>query len=268
MIDTITAKEAGTIKIGDLSVNRLGLGTNRLTDTDENRHLLTTAIELDVNFIDTAHRYTGGNSEIAIGNTLSPYQDGLVITTKGGWNDTRPEQLRDLVEESLRRLKIDCIDLYQLHRVNPTVPLEDSVGMLKRFQDEGKIRHIGLSEVSIEQLEQAQKVAPIVSVQNEYNVMVRTHEALVDYCTEHSIAFIPWFPLGGLAGGAEEVVARLADIATKYHARPQQLALAWLLKRSPMMLPIPGTLSVEHLKANLASATFNLTEEDYQLLTK
>lgn len=267
MSEEISAKQAGTVNIGDRVVNRLGLGTNRITDTDAARQLLHRALELGVNFIDTARRYTDGASETTIGNTLAPYPKDVVIATKGGWGDTRPDQLRGYVEDSLKRLKTACIELYQLHRVNPDVPLEDSVGELKRLQVEGKIRHLGLSEVTLEQLQRAQKVAPIVSVQNEYNVTVRTHEALLDYCTTNQIVFIPWFPLGGLRGGAEVVAARLADMASRYHASPQQVALAWLLKRSPLMLPIPGTLSVEHLEANIAAAALKLTDADYQTLT-
>ena len=266
MADTISAAQAGTVKIGDVTVNRLGLGTNRITDAEPAHQLLHRAIELGVNFIDTAYRYAGGASETSIGNSLAPYDNGLVIATKGGWEDTRPQELRGFLKESLHRLKIERIDLYQLHRVNPNVPIEESVGELKKFQDEGLVRHIGLSEVTVEQLQRAQKVAPIVSVQNEYNVLVRRHEALVDYCTEHGIAFIPWFPLGGLSGGAEDVNILLSDMAKKYEASPQQLALAWLLKRSPMILPIPGTLSIEHLEANLHAGVIQLIDADYRQL--
>jgi pyridoxine 4-dehydrogenase len=263
----VSAAAAGTITLGDLTVNRLGLGSNRMTDTPAAHTLLKRAVDLDVNFIDTAYRYTAGNSETTIGKTLAPY-DGVVIATKGGWEDALPDALREELEESLRRLRTDRIDLYQLHRVNPNIPIEESVGMLKRFQDEGKVRHIGLSEVTIEQLERAQQVATIVSVQNQYNVTVRDHEDLVDYCTEQGIAFIPWFPLGGLAGGAARVEAMLADVAATYSATPQQIALAWLLKRSPMILPIPGTLSVAHLEENIASVAIELSAEDYRRLTE
>jgi len=263
----VSAAAAGTITLGDLKVNRLGLGTNRITDTPVAHELLQRSVQLGVNFIDTAYRYTAGNSEVTIGKTLAPY-GGVVVATKGGWEETLPSELRGQLEESLRRLKTDHIDLYQLHRVNPSVPIEESVGMFRRFQDEGKIRHIGLSEVTVEQLERAQQVADIVSVQNQYNVMVRDHEDLVDYCTEQNIAFIPWFPLGGLAGGAEKVEAMLVDMAVTYHALPQQIALAWLLKRSPVILPIPGTLSIAHLEENIASAAIELSDEDYHQLTK
>lgn len=264
----INAAQTGTVRIGDLTVNRIGLGTNRITNVPEARELLKKAVELGVNFIDTAYRYTNGASETTIGIALAPYPEGLVIATKGGWTEAKPQEFRRLLERSLRRLHADHIDLYQLHRVNPDVPLENVIQTLKGFQDEGKIRHIGLSEVSVEQLEQARKFAPIVSVQNEYNVMVRKHEDSVDYCTENKIAFIPWFPLGGLSGGAEQVNAKLADLASKYNVTPQQIALAWLLRRSPMILPIPGTLSIEHLEENLKAGTLELSDEDYQRLTE
>jgi aryl-alcohol dehydrogenase-like predicted oxidoreductase len=266
----ISAAAAGTITIGDITVNRLGLGTNRITDTPAAHELLKRAVELGVNFIDTARRYGSGASETGIGNALAPYAPGVVVASKCGYNftgtDGSPEALRKDLEESLRRLKTDCIDLYQLHRVDPNVPLEESVGALKDFQSEGKLRHIGLSEVSVEQLQQAQQVATIVSVQNEYNVLVRRYEALVDYCTEQGVVFIPWFPLGGLSGGSERVEDELREVAAKYNATPQQLALAWLLKRSPMMLPIPGTLSIAHLEENLAAGAIHLSDEDYQEL--
>lgn len=231
MTMNISAANAGTINIGDLTVNRLGLGTNRITDTEPAYRLLGRAVELGVNFIDTAWRYQNGESETAIGNALAPYSQGLVIATKGGWNDDRPEALRGFVEESLRRLKIERIDLYQLHRVNPDVPVEDSVGELKKFQEEGMIRHIGLSEVTVEQLQRAQKIAPIVSVQNQYNVLVRDYEDLVDYCTEQGITFIPWFPLGGLAGGSLEVEVKLT-------------AMAKSIMHLPSNSPSPGCSSV------------------------
>lgn len=269
--NTSLAAKAGKIKLGSLSVNRLGLGTNRISDTAESRELLLKAVELGIDFIDTAHRYSGGASETMIGTTLAPYPDGLVIASKGGVGPDGPsgsyEALKQDLEESLKRLKTDCIELYQLHRVDPKVPIEESVRFLKIFQEEGKIRYIGLSEVNLDELERAERVADIVSVQNQYNVVVREYEDLVDYCTEHSIAFIPWFPLGGLRGGAQEVDSKLADLAKKYNASSQQIALAWLLKRSPMILPIPGTLSIEHLEDNLNSAKIELSDADYGHLT-
>lgn len=259
-----------TIKIGNYTVSRLGLGTNRITDSKDSYTLLQHALKLGVNFIDTAHRYGSGDSEIGIGNALSPYPENVVIASKCGFDyggeSGSPEALRKDLGDSLKRLKTDNIKLYQLHRVDPKVPIQESVGALKKFQEEGKIQHIGLSEVSIEQLKQAQEVADIVSVQNEYNVMVRQHEDLVDYCTANNIVFIPWFPLGGLDGGAKSVEVQLKSIASKYDASPQQIAIAWLLRRSPMMLPIPGTLSIAHLKENIKAAVLKLSEEDYQYL--
>jgi len=263
----ISAAAAGTILVGDLKVHRLGLGTNRITDVPEAHQLLKRAVELGVNFIDTAYRYRDGDSENTIGKTLAPF-DGIVIATKGGYEETLPDELRTQLEKSLGRLRTDCIDVYQLHRVNPNVPIEDSVGILKRFTEEGKIRHIGLSEVTVDQIKRAQKIAPIVSVQNQFNVMVRQHEDVVDFCTEQKIAFIPWFPLGGLAGGAEEVATMLADVAKTYNSSPQQIAIAWLLKRSPMILPIPGTLSISHLEENITAANIVLSDEDFRALDK
>lgn len=263
---TISAAQAGTVTVGDLTVNRIGLGTNRIHDTPENRELLKRAVELDVNFIDTAHSYTSGDSETTIGLTLAPYADGLVIATKGGHDNGQPENLRAELKDSLMRLKTDHIDLYQLHRVDASVPIEDSVAALKQCQDEGLIRHIGLSEVTEGELERALAVAPIASVQNEYNIANRRYETMVDYCSDRRIAFIPWFPLGGLAGGTVDVERLVAPLAEKYGATPQQIALAWLLKRSPVMLPIPGTLSIEHLEANLQAAAIELSDEDCQAL--
>ena len=259
------AAQAGTLKLGDLTVNRLGLGTNRITDTEEAHQLLQCAVELGVNFIDTAYRYQNGASETAIGNALAPYK-GVVIITKGGWDNDRPEQLRGFLETSLLRLQTKCIELYQLHRVNLDIPIENSIAELQKFQDEGLIRHIGLSEVTVEQLRRAQEVATIVSVQNEYNISARQYDDVVDYCTEHGIIFIPWFPLRGLAGVDDKADKLITDIASKHHATPQQVALAWLLRRSPMMLPIPGTLSLDHLKSNLQAADLQLGDEDYNEL--
>jgi pyridoxine 4-dehydrogenase len=260
------ADKAGQVQIGDQYVNRLGLGTNRITDTKEARALLKRSIELGINFIDTAHTYQSGASETTIGRTLTPYPEGVVIATKGGMNGASPNQLRADLKDSLQRLQTDCIDLYQLHRVDPAVSFDTTISTLKQFQDEGKVRYIGLSEVSIAQIEQAMQLAPIVSVQNEYNLVNRQHEAVLDYCTEHGIIFIPWFPLGGLRGDSARVNALTEDLAKKHGATPQQIALAWLLARSPIILPIPGTLSIEHLTSNLQAASIQLSQADYQSL--
>lgn len=263
---TLLADRAGQVKIGSLNVNRLGLGTNRINDTDESRALLKRAVELGVNFIDTAHTYQNGASETTIGQALTPYQEGVVIATKGGMNGASPDQLRADLEVSLLRLQTNCIYLYQLHRVDPSIPFETTVRTMKQFRDEGKIRYVGLSEVSVAQIEQAQQIVPIVSVQNEYNLAKRQHEDVLNYCTERGIIFVPWFPLGGLRGDTIKVNAMTEDLAKKYEATTQQIALAWLLTRSPIMLPIPGTLSIDHLVSNLQAALIQLGQADYQRL--
>jgi pyridoxine 4-dehydrogenase len=268
MADTTLAARAKTIKIGDKIVNRLGLGTNRIHDDKAGQGLLMQAVNMGVNFIDTAHVYTGGESEVAIGNALAPYIDGLVLATKGGMgNGASPNTLRAELLQSLSRIRTDRIDLYQLHRVDPTVPLVESVGALKQFQDQGLIEHIGLSEVSIEQLEEAMSMTTIVSVQNEYSLVNRQHEDVVDFCAANNIVFIPWSPLGGRHGDSAKVEKLVAEMAKKYEATAQQIALAWLLNRSPMILPIPGTTSIAHLKDNLKAANLKLSDADYQLLT-
>jgi pyridoxine 4-dehydrogenase len=265
-MDDVSASQAGTIKIGDLVVNRLGLGTNRIHDDEAAYTLLRSAVDLGVNFIDTAHRYTGGESEKAIGNGLSPYEDGLVIATKGGMEGASREKLESELHQSLTSLQTEQIYLYQLHRVDPSVPLSETMAILKDFQDQGLIKHIGLSEVDVDQLKDATTIAPIVSVQNEYNIINRKHEDLLNYCTDYNIVFIPWFPLGGLMGDAQVVEQKLDTLSQKYEASAQQIALAWLLKRSPIILPIPGTTSLDHLKDNLKASQLDLSQEDYVAL--
>lgn len=261
--------DAGDIRLGACMIHRIGLGTNRLVDTPECHALLDRALELGVNFIDTARLYRAGASETTIGNTLAPYQNypQLVVASKGGYSDGSPAALRKELEASLRALRTDHITLYQLHRVDPDVPIEESIGALKTFQDEGKISYIGLSEVGVGQIERAQTVARIVSVQNEYNLLARQYESVVDYCTQHAIVFIPWFPLGGLQGDGHMLRGRLVTLARKYHVLPQQIALAWLLKRSPSMVPIPGTLSLEHLEENVQAAHISLSDTDFAELS-
>jgi pyridoxine 4-dehydrogenase len=279
------AQASGTFSIGgDLTVNRLGFGAMRLTgkgvwgppdDRDECIRVLRRAVELGVNFIDTANSYGPYVSEELIREALHPYADGVVIATKAGLLRTGPDEwpvlgypayLRQECEMSLRRLGVDTIDLFQLHRIDNKFAAEDQIGELVALQQEGKIRHIGLSEVSVEQLEAAQKVATIVSVQNMYNITVRTAEPLLDKVTEEGIGFIPWFPLaaGPLAGPG----GPLQRIADEHHATPSQLALAWLLKRSPAMLPIPGTSKVAHLEENVAAAEIELSEDEFETLSK
>ena len=267
---------------GDLSVHRLGFGAMQLTgagiwgeprDRDECIRVLRRAVELGVDLIDTADSYGPFVSEDLIREALHPYPDGLVIATKGGltragpgdWRPVaRPAYLRQCVEMSLRRLGLERIDLYQLHRVDPATPLEESLGELKAMQDEGKIRHIGVSEVGVSTIESMRKVVDVVSVQNLYNLTDRHHEDVVDYCERAGLGFIPWFPLA--TGALAKAGGPLARIADRHHASPSQLALAWLLQRSPAMLPIPGTSSVAHLEENCGAATVALTDEEYDEL--
>ena len=277
-------KGSGTFTIGgDLEVNRLGFGAMRITgdgiwgppkDPAVARHVLTRAVELGVNFIDTADSYGPYVSEDLIREALHPYGD-VVVATKGGltrcgpgiWEQVgRPEYLRQCVHMSLRRLKVDRIDLWQLHRVDAKVPMEDSLGAIKELQSAGLIRHVGLSEVSVEQIEQARKVIDVVSVQNLYNLANRQSEDVLDHCEREGIAFIPWFPVQ--AGDLAKPGGLLDEIARDHEATHAQLALAWLLKRSPVMLPIPGTGSVDHLEENCAAATVELTDEQYDALTE
>jgi pyridoxine 4-dehydrogenase len=262
---------------GDLEVHRLGFGAMRITgdgiwgppdDPEEAKRLLRRVVELGIDLIDTADSYGPEVSENLIAEALHPYPDGLVIATKGGlkrtgpgqWPpDARPERLKECCEASLRRLKLDRIDLYQLHAPDPKVPYEDSVGALKELQDDGKIRHVGVSNVSVDQLEQARGIVEVVTVQNRFNLEDRDSEDVLAACEEAGIGFIPWFPLatGRLAepGGPLDRVARERD------ATPGQIALAWLLARSPVMLPIPGTSSVEHLEENLAATGIELSAD-------
>jgi pyridoxine 4-dehydrogenase len=281
---TLSAAASGTFLLGDdRPVNRLGYGTMQLTgegvwgppeDPAEAVRVLRRAVELGVNFIDTADSYGPLVAEPLIHEALAPYNDDLVIATKAGLSRSgpgdwralgRPEYLRQQLEMSLRILGQERIDLFQLHRIDPKVPLADQVGELKLLQDEGKIRHIGLSEVSVDELVAAGEIATIASVQNLYNLTNRKSEALLDHAEANGIAFIPWFPLatGGLAapGGV------LDDLAKRHDATPSQLALAWLLKRSPVMLPIPGTSSVAHLEDNVRGAELELSDADFAELS-
>ncbi len=279
------ARESGTFVIGgDLTVNRLGFGAMRLTgkgvwgppaDHDECIRVLRRAVEMGVNFIDTADSYGPYVSEELIREALHPYPADLVIATKAGLVRIGPDEwpvlgfppyLRQECEMSLRRLGVDRIDLFQLHRIDTKFPLEDQLGELVALQQEGKIGHIGLSEVTVDQLAAAQQVANIVSVQNMYNLTVRTSEALLDKATEEGIAFIPWFPLASGPLAASD--GPLQRIAADHHATPSQLALAWLLKRSPVVLPIPGTSSVAHLEENVAAASITLSDEEFETLSK
>ena len=279
------AAEAGEFRIGgDLTVARLGFGAMRITGegiwgepADRKRaiRVLRRAIELGVNFIDTADSYGPRVSEEIIAEALHPYPAGLVIATKGGFErpgpnkwveNGKPEHLKSACEGSLRRLRLERIDLYQLHRIDPKVPAEDQLGALKDLQAQGKIRHIGLSEVSVRQIEDSRKIVPIVSVQNRYSISDRNSDDVLEYCEKEKIGFIPWFPLAaGKLSGSESSVSQVAG---RLKATPSQIALAWLLARSPVMLPIPGTSSVEHLEENVAAARLEIDEQTMRELEK
>ncbi len=251
------------MKFGDIEVARIGLGTNRLTKTPDHVAFVQAAVAAGIQMIDTAHSYTGGQSEETIGAALSPIPQGCIVATKGGIGGAghgRPEVLRAEIEQSLRRLRTDRIDLYYLHRVDPSTPLEESLAAIKEYRDRGQIRHVGVSEVGIEQIERARQVVPIAAVQNYYNLSERKYEAVVDYCAAEGIVFVPFFPLRGDRGRA------LAEIAERHRATRSQVTLAWLLRRSPAMLPIPGTLSLEHAKENLGALKIELTDAEFQTL--
>ena len=271
------AAASGSFAIaGDLEVNRLGFGAMRITgdgiwgppdDPDNARAVLRRAVELGVDLIDTADSYGPDVSEELIAEALAPYPQGLVIATKGGLERTgpgawprngRPEHLRRACEGSLRRLRLERIDLYQLHRPDPDVPYEESVGALKELRDEGKVRHVGVSNVSVEQLEAARGVVEIATVQNRYSVADRASEDVLEACERDAIGFLPWWPLGAgnVAGGP------LRGVADRHDATPFQVAIAWLLRRSPVILPIPGTQSLDHLEENVAAAELELSDED------
>lgn len=278
---SFSAVASGTVSLGgELTVNRLGFGAMRITgegiwgppkDQSAAIAVLRRAVELGVNFIDTADSYGPNVSEELIAEALAPYPKDLVIATKGGWNrpgpnqwthDASPAHLRAAVEGSLKRLRLDRIDVYQLHVPDPVVPLAASIETLANMQAEGKIRLIALSNVTVEHIERARNIVPIVSVQNRYSFADREWDNVVDYCERNGIAFIPWFPLG-----AGTVAAQALDrIAKTRHAKPIQVALAWLLKRSPVMLPIPGTSSIGHLEENVQAAGLQLTDEEYLAL--
>ncbi len=255
--------EGNSMKLGDFDVARIGLGTNRLAKTRGNVAFIKAAVAAGVQMIDTAHSYVGGQSEETIGEALSPISNDIVVATKGGIGGPgrgRPEALRSEIEQSFRRLRTDRIALYYLHRVDPQTPLEESLGAIKDYRDRGKIQNVGISEVSIHQIERARKVMPIAAVQNHYNLSDREYDQVVDYCAAEEIVFVPFFPLRGYGGLA------LAEITEQHGATPQQIMLAWLLRRSPTMLPIPGTLSLDHLKENLSAMKIELTDAEFAAL--
>jgi len=279
-----TAAGSGVFKFGDLSVHRLGFGAMRVTgrgiwgepeDRDEAMRVLRRALELGINFIDTADSYGPEVSERLIAEALHPYPKDLVIGTKAGFVRTGPNQwtvngdpkhLRAACDESLRRLRVDRIDLYQLHRIDPRFSLEDQLGVFKDLADEGKIRYIGLSEVTVPQIEQARQIVPIVSVQNRYSLAERAYEDVLNYCEGAHIGFIPWNPIN--AGNVRGLGPELNRISKQTGVTPAQLALAWLLRRSPVVLPIPGTSKVKHLEENVAAVAVKIDEVEFENLTR
>jgi pyridoxine 4-dehydrogenase len=274
--------EPETFKIGgDLEVRRLGYGAMRLcgprimgwpADRENALAVLRRVVELGVNLIDTSNAYGPEVNELQIAEALHPYPESLVIATKGGlvrddsasWpTDGRPEKLKEACEGSLKRLRLERIDVYQLHAPDPKVPIEESVGALRDLRDEGKIKHVGLSNVDFDELERAEGVVPIVSVQNEYNLGFRESEDVLDACERKGLAFLPWYPL---ASGSLAQQRRLDEVAKNYDATPAQVALAWLLQRSPVMVPIPGTSSLEHLEENMGADDLRLSDEEFEAL--
>lgn len=281
MIGNVTAKASGQFTVGDISINRLGFGAMRITgegvwgkprDGKAARETLRLLRDLDVNFIDTADSYGPFVSEDLIREVLHPY-DGMLVATKGGflrtgpgdWTiDGKPEYLRQCVQMSLRRLGVDRIDLWQLHRIDDRYPRAEQFGEIAAMQQEGLIRHVGLSEVSVDDIKEAQRYFPVVTVQNMYNLVERKSEDVLDFCEANDIGFIPWFPLA--AGDLAEGESEFAHIAKRLQITPSQLALAWILKRSPVMLPIPGTGNPQHLRENVAAAAVELSDEDFEAI--
>jgi pyridoxine 4-dehydrogenase len=251
-----------TITLGDTEVRRIGMGSNRLENTQRNVEFVRAAVGVGLTHIDTAYLYTSGSSEETIGAALDLPRGGIVVATKGGYRDGegKPDVLRGQIDESLRRLQTGVIDLYYLHRVHPGVPLEDSMAVIAEARDAGKIRHVGISEVGIDQIERARAVVPITAVQNRYNLTERGHDDVIDHCTEQGIVFVPYFPLRGQDAPA------VIEIAGRHGTTPSQILLAWLLHRSPVVLPIPGTLSIDHLRENLAALEIDLTGAEFDAI--
>jgi len=254
--------DAAKVMLGETPLSRIGLGTNRLTNTPDHVGFIREAVSAGVSLIDTAHVYAGRESEATIGAALSSAPEGCVVATKGGFGRRkgRPKVLSAQIEASLRRLRTDSIDLYYLHRVDRWTPLEKSLAVIDEYRERGAIRYVGVSNVTVEQIERARQVAPIAAVQNHYNLAEREHEDVVDYCAANGIVFVPYFPLRADGGSTA------AEIAERHGATPAQIALAWLLRRSPTMLPIPGTLSLAHLRHNLDAAEIELSGEEFESL--
>ncbi len=255
---------ATTVSLGDRQLTRIGLGTNRLTETPENREFLRAAVaDTALNHIDTAHLYADGESERTIGAALSPFADDLVVATKGGYNEGGGvDGFRAEIEQSFERLQTEVIELYYQHRVHPDLSLEDAQAVLNEYREAGRIRQIGISAVTVEQIERARSVAPIAAVQNEYSIVQRTHDDEVDHCAAEGIVFVPYFPLRG------EDPPAVAEVAEARGATPSQIRLAWLMRRSPTIVTIPGTLSLEHLKENLAALEIELTDDEFERLSR
>lgn len=247
-----------TIRLGDTEVKRIGTGSNRLEETSQNVAFVRAAVEAGLTHIDTAYLYTSGSSERTVGSALDLPRDGLVVATKGGYRDGegKPDVLRGQIDESLRRLGTEVIDLCYLHRVHPDTPLEDSMVVIAEAREAGKIRHAGISEVGIDQIERARAVVPIAAVQNRYNLTERAHDDVIDHCEAEGIAFVPYFPLRGQDAPA------VTETAARHGKTASQIALAWLLHRSPVVLPIPGTLSIDHLRENLGALEIDLSQAD------
>jgi pyridoxine 4-dehydrogenase len=251
-----------TISLAGTEVRRIGLGTNRLTNTPENVEFIGAAVAAGLAHIDTAYLYTSGESEATIGSALELPRSGCIVATKGGYRagEGSPDVLRAQIEESLRRLRTQAIDLYYLHRVHPDTPLADSLAVIAEYRDAGRIRHVGVSEVGVDQIERARTVVPISAVQNRYNLGDREHDEVIDHCAEQGIVFVPYYPLHGTD------TAAVTEIAERRGATATQIALAWLLHRSPAVLPIPGTLSLDHLQENLGALEIELTDDDLRRL--
>jgi len=250
-----------TIQFAGADVARIGLGTNRLTNTPKNIAFIRAAAEAGVQLIDTAHLYTGGQSEETIGASFSPAPDGVTVATKGGFNGGAPETIRSEIRESLRKLRVKSIALYYLHRVDPDVPIEESLGAIKEAVEEGLIKHVGLSQVGVEQIERARKVVDVAAVQHMFNLGERQNDPVVDYCARERIPFVAFYPLHNVGGHA------IDDVARKHRATPNQIALAWILRRSPVMVAIPGTLSIDHLKENLGALDIELSDQEFRDLS-
>jgi aryl-alcohol dehydrogenase-like predicted oxidoreductase len=250
-----------TIALGERRFTRIGLGTNRLDDTEANRSFLSAAVGAGLDFIDTAHLYAGGESERTIGATLAPFPEQVVVATKGNFLPGGGiDGLRAELEQSLERLRTEVIDLYYLHRVDPDVPLEEMMGVLKEYLDAGRIAHVGLSEVSVAEIQRARSIVPIAAVQNEFNIGERMHDEVLDFCASEGIIFVPFYPLQGDSSAVTE-------IAERHGAAPSQIKLAWLLRRSEAMAPIPGTRSLEHLRMNLDALDIELSTAEFEALS-